>query len=50
MQFLLDTQPFYAAEGMATVVLLEEQQSLQVSCWFLCVVTFGVSQPLDQVL
>ncbi len=50
MWSLSSAQPFYAAEGVVAVILFEEEQSLQVSCWFPCVVAFGVPQPLDQVL
>jgi len=48
--WLLEHPSYTAAEGVPPVILLEECQGLQVSCWFPCIVAFGVPKPLDKVL
>ncbi len=41
---------FYLFDGVSTVISFQEYRRLQMSCWFPRVVTFGVPEPLDQVL
>ena len=42
--------PFYLLKGVALVVLFHEVGGMDVCSAFPCVVTFGVSLPLDEIL
>ena len=42
--------PFYLLEGLALVILFDQVGGVNVCSVFPCVIAFGISFPLDEVL